>query len=303
MTISEELNKLINSKEAIRQSIIAKGTDVGTDVPFSDYASKIDEIQTGSGGGSSYLNPDFFEIRTNGGADYSYLFYEYSGSNLDLSNWDTSKVTDMSSMFYQCQLLTSLDVSNWNTYNVTSLYNMFGYCTKLTSLDLSGWDTSKVTDMSSMFYRCIELTSLDLSGWDTSKVTTMGLSNGAFTNCGKLELIKGFLDCSSLSTGLTYNGSNYTFKDNKMLVEVYLTNIYKNVTMTNSTKFSINLGGTIIKDECLISIINELPDLINDKGLTETDKIVLTLPPTNTLTAEQVQVATQKGWNVANTTY
>ena len=59
-------------------------------------------------------------------------------------------------------------------------------------------------------------------------------------------------------------------------------------------------GDTKVKDECLIYIINELPDLINDKGLTATDKIKLTLPPTNTLTAEQVAVATSKGWTCVN---
>ena len=84
---------------------------------------------------------------------------------------------------------------------------------------------------------------------------------------------------------------------------MYLKNIYKDITVTNASKYSINLGETVIKDECLIYIINELPDLINDKGLTATDKIVLTLPPINTLTAEQVQPAIDKGWQVANVNY
>ena len=73
--------------------------------------------------------------------------------------------------------------------------------------------------------------------------------------------------------------------------------------MTNASNWSINLTDTKVKDECLIYIINELPDLINDKGLTTTSSIVLTLPPTNTLTQEQVQVAIDKGWSVANTNY
>ena len=72
--------------------------------------------------------------------------------------------------------------------------------------------------------------------------------------------------------------------------------------MTNSNDWSINLGDTKVKDECLLYIINELPNLY-DKGLTTTDQIVLTLPPTNTLTEEQVQVAIDKGWIVLNTTY
>ena len=58
-----------------------------------------------------------------------------------------------------------------------------------------------------------------------------------------------------------------------------------------------------LSDECLVHIFNNLPDLINDKGLTETDQIVFALPKTNTLTADQVTIATNKGWTVTNTTY
>ena len=324
MSTADKLNKLIETKEAIRQSIIAKGTDVGTDVPFSQYPSKINEIQTGSG--ESYVNPDFYELRTNGGTDCSYLFYEYSGKSLDLSNFDasnvtnmhsmlynckylksldlsnfnTSNVTNMSDMFFGCSSLTSLDLSDFNTSNVTNMSGMFNSCSSLTSLDLSGWDTSKVTDMSSTFKNCSSLTSLDLSGWDTSKVTTFTSYYSAIDGCTNLKIIKGHIDLSSIISGISYNSSEYMFKKCPALEEVYLTNIYKNSKMTNGNKWSINLKDTVVKDECLIFIINELPDLINDKGLTATDKIVLTLPPTNTLTAEQVQPAIDKGWTVAN---
>ena len=124
------------------------------------------------------------------------------------------------------------------------------------------------------------------------------------TNCDELKNVKGYLDLSNVaSEGLTYSNTIYMFKQCPKLEEVYLKNIYKNSNMSNNNRWSITLKDTIIKDECLISIINELPDLINDKGLTATDKIILTLPPTNTLTAEQVQPAIDKGWNVANTTY
>ena len=47
-----------------------------------------------------------------------------------------------------------------NTSKVTNMSNMFYGCNNLTSLDLSGFDTSKVTNMSNMFYGCDKLTSL-----------------------------------------------------------------------------------------------------------------------------------------------
>ena len=51
--------------------------------------------------------------------------------SLDLSNFDTSNVTDMDSMFYSCSDLQSLDLSNFDTSNVTSYNDMFAQCYNL----------------------------------------------------------------------------------------------------------------------------------------------------------------------------
>ena len=104
-------------------------------------------------------------------------------TSLDVSNWNTSKVTDMYAMFSHCDTLTSLDVSHFDTSKVTNMSYMFNGCSKLTSLDLSNWDISKVNSMSSMFVNCRSLTSLNLSNWDTSNVTNM---YGMFSNCESL---------------------------------------------------------------------------------------------------------------------
>jgi len=51
---------------------------------------------------------------------------------LDLSNWDTSKVTNMENMFYHCYGLTSIAVSTkWNTSAVTTSTMMFERCESL----------------------------------------------------------------------------------------------------------------------------------------------------------------------------
>ena len=92
---------------------------------------------------------------------------------VDFSKMDTSKVTDMESMFDSCDGLTTLDVSSFNTSNVTNMENMFYYCSFLTSLDLSNFNTSNVTDMKRMFYGCSGLTTLDVSNFDTSNLTNM----------------------------------------------------------------------------------------------------------------------------------
>ena len=114
-------------------------------------------------------------------------------TDIDVSNVDTEDVTDMSSMFYNCQSLASLDLSSFDTRNVTNMGWMFYNCQSLKSLDLSSFDTKDVTDMSSMFYNCQSLASLDLSSFDTKNVTDMG---SMFYNCQSLTS----LDLSSFDT-------------------------------------------------------------------------------------------------------
>ena len=70
-------------------------------------------------------------------------------------------------------VIEKLDLSNFNTSKVTNMINMFAYCSSLTSLDLSSFDTSNVMDMRGMFSGCSSLTSLDLNSFNTSKVTNI----------------------------------------------------------------------------------------------------------------------------------
>ncbi len=100
----------------------------------------------------------------------SYMFGGSKATTLDVSNFDTSKVTYMNGMFSNSQA-TTLDVSNFNTSKVTYMSNMFNG-SNATTLDLSNFDTSKVTDMTSMFENS-QATTLDVSNFNTSNVTDM----------------------------------------------------------------------------------------------------------------------------------
>ena len=107
-------------------------------------------------------------------------------TTMDLSKLDTSQVTIMDGMFWNCKSLTSLDVSSFDTSKVTGMQAMFAACSSLTSLDVSSFDTSKVMSMRSMFSGCSSLTSLDLSSFDTSQVTNM---DKMFWGCSALNKI------------------------------------------------------------------------------------------------------------------
>ena len=80
--------------------------------------------------------------------------------SLDVSNFDTSKVTDMSYMFQGCSSLQQLDISNFDTSKVTAMYYMFHTCSSLKSLDISWLDASSVSTTISMFYICKSLLSI-----------------------------------------------------------------------------------------------------------------------------------------------
>ena len=106
--------------------------------------------------------------------------------SVDLSNLNTSLVTNMGSMFYGCGSLKSIDFSNIDTSSVTNMGTMFYGCTSLKSIDLSKFVTSLVAHMGSMFFNCTSLELLDLSSFDTSSVTYMGTM---FYACSSLKVI------------------------------------------------------------------------------------------------------------------
>jgi len=87
-------------------------------------------------------------------------------------------VTNMSYMFYNCTSLTTLDLSDWDTSSVTWMASMFMYCNRLTTIiGIEDWDTSSLTSVLGMFCNCPAYNTLDLSGWDTSSVTDMNYIN------------------------------------------------------------------------------------------------------------------------------
>ena len=79
----------------------------------------------------------------------------------DFTNLDTSSVTNMNCMFMgvgssRATTFNLEGLSNWNTSKVTDMGDMFyeaGYSATTWNIgDLSNWDTSKVTNMGSMFF-------------------------------------------------------------------------------------------------------------------------------------------------------
>ena len=92
-------------------------------------------------------------------------------TKIDLSKFDSSKVTDMRCMFDGLISLKSIDFKNFNTSLVTNMGLMFKNCISLEILDLKCFDTSNVINMREMFEFCSSLIYLNLNSFNTSKVT------------------------------------------------------------------------------------------------------------------------------------
>ena len=135
------------------------------------------------------LDIDLSNFDTSKVEDMHWMFSGMSNlTTLNLSNFDTSKVTRMNSMLEAMSRLTTLDLSNFDTSKVTNMSYMFDGATNLTTLNLSNFNTSNVTNMSYMFAEMFNLTSLDISNFDTSKVTNMHAMFYKMSNLTTLNL-------------------------------------------------------------------------------------------------------------------
>ena len=113
--------------------------------------SKIDSCKK-----SCYFEGDFNNITLVFEEEINSCEYMFNGSGyiriIDLSKFDTSKVTNMRYMFNGCEYLEKIKFGNINTSLVNNMENMFYNCKKLQSLNLSTFNTSLLTDMTRMFY-------------------------------------------------------------------------------------------------------------------------------------------------------
>lgn len=152
----------------------------------------------------------------------SNMFYNAQIPSVSLSGLDCSEVTDMEAMFMNARI-SQIDLTGLRTSKLTSMGSMFEGCQIKENLDLSGFNTEKVTSMSSLFKNCTA-TDICLTSFKTSNVTDM---SSMFSGCSKLtslDLTKFntenvqnnysmFKDCSSL-TSLTFGNFSVGFSTN-----------------------------------------------------------------------------------------
>ena len=195
LKINPKLNKETTSLEGVFNYVGKYNSDI-FDEPLINEHKACNII------GLNELNTDNI---TNMGNMFTYTRIV---GNLDFSNWETSKVTNMTYMFCYSNgsnmnsdyienysYLTGLN--NWNLQNVQDMHFMF-YNSKYYNFqdkELT-WDTSNVTDMSSMFENC-KLHNFPKLNFDTSNVTNMQYMFKSSTFDNDLEL--NFTDTSKVT--------------------------------------------------------------------------------------------------------
>lgn len=268
---------------------------------ISEYIGDITERATGNAYGWFKAIKKFPKIDVVGLTNFSRLFHYFPLQSLDLSHVDTSNVTNMSSMFAASEL-RYINISGFNTSNVTTMRQMFGNCSHLKKIEgIENFDTSNVTDMGSMFSASSanRYYPLDLSNFDTSNVTnmqamfyqchfeTIDISN---FNMGKVVKINSIFHLNSQLENLAFGydlGKSFVQKTN------------------NFEYYRLYLGyASKLTHDSLMSIINGLYDLnlsydVANGGTLYTQNLAIGATNKAKLTAEEIAVATSKGWTVS----
>ena len=148
----KSLETSTNKIEHFKKSTVAPTASmnaVNIDDEVSDYEIKL-WLDPTDKTAYYYAEPEKVYLNTDSSNMFLSRFGEQEIKNIlevDLSNFDTSKVTNMASMFNAMPKLTSLNLSNFDTSKVTNMSYMFSAIRNLITLNLSNFDTSKVTNM------------------------------------------------------------------------------------------------------------------------------------------------------------
>ena len=205
-TTAQKLNKILETKEAIRTAINNKGGTLTTTDTFASYPSAIDSLPSGGDPLKEFLdetkNASFLfcgKAYTGGGTNTTWcnnLTYERLQKILSYNT--TSSVKYMSYMFYNCQKLTTIPLID--TSLVTEIDGMFQNCSSLTTIPQL--NTNNVIFMNYMFQNCSSLTTIPQL--NTSKVNYMPYM---FSGCSKLKTI----DLTHMNITSSSNSYNFAY--------------------------------------------------------------------------------------------
>ncbi len=229
-------------------------------IKASTFPSRIRQLQTNTENTSEYFNEEISSGTNN-----------YPGIITVLKKLpDKLKFSDssMHSMF-RYGIFETLDLSNFETSNLTNMYYAFYECRNLTSLDLSNFVTNKLNNMQCTFYGCRNLASLILRTFDMGKVTNV--SNMLHSTIKLRDLEFGY-DLGKAFTQKTQNYANYKLDLSSCtnLTHESLMSVINGLYDLNLT-YDVENGGTLYRQQLVLGSTN-LDKLTQDEIAIATDK-------------------------------
>jgi surface protein len=159
---------------------------------------------------------------------------------LDLRNFNTSNVKDMSYMFDECINLKEILINpkTFITKNVTNMGHMFNKCNNLQDINASYFEIQNANLLCFMFGECGNLTNLNLSNFKNNNNGEIDMSH-MFDKCKNLKI----LDISSINIENNIKTSemfNEITNIEKIIVNKNLVNKYKELFKDLEPKFLTN---------------------------------------------------------------
>lgn len=216
----------------------------------------------------------------------------------NISDWNTSRINDMSSIFNNIMPLVKdikenkLIQLNWDTSDVTNMNGMFSYC--YLNFKINFTNTRKVTDMSYMFNEAPNFNQPLPESFNTSKVTNMSYMFAFATNFNQPlvfdtqkvtnmhSMFEGAISFNQpirFVTNITnFNSLNKMFVNTKDLLNPISIKINPNLLQPRINEYKIFDGSKIMEHPEYIKITkNEISVLGDDAhmlayALTEADK-------------------------------
>ena len=85
------------------------------------------------------------------------MFYLCSSvESLNLSNFNTKRVTDMKSMFFRCSSLKGINLSSFNTRNVKDMRFIFNFCSSLQMENVVVKDQKIINELNAYFKQLLD---------------------------------------------------------------------------------------------------------------------------------------------------
>lgn len=208
MSVATEISRLQNAKADIKTAIENKGVTVPSSATIDSYNTYINQIQTGGGGGTNYLEQyannslsgsiDSTQLGTNIGFNMvDYLFYSQKRiTSVDLTETGVKKIANN---FCQNCNLTSVVVPD----TVTEIGDSFCQNSKLNSFTIP----SSVTKIGTYFLSNSRVTSLTIPS------TVKSVGNDCFNNSSYIQTVIYNANTSALPRAFCTQTNNLTLVD------------------------------------------------------------------------------------------